>query len=328
MPRLNYGTLLENVVTLEVVRLCFDRSAVDEVMGFATSFAMPPLTQCWARSMTEQNNSPAFNEAFLSQLAVSQNTPQSLREAWALCISNHPTLPVCRLRVAQPENCLYSSGGPNGALLAAMLAAQRSREIHIWVNDDGGRYGEVPPALPNSETEVPNTLAHGAALVGAHANGTATHDPGMFPGTIPGLQAWLTQGAGNTATIRVGFLDPDNYTEGQTQVTRDQHQRWLRVLASNGERTFSAMFFSCQNRGTGNAARNQRLAWFHDDEVGLYPRALVFEYGNHQTGVKIRWPADQIGQVTAELRRRVQAAWHGWSPQLGALTVHEDGQPG
>jgi hypothetical protein len=328
MPRLNYGTLLENVVSLEVARLGFDRSADDEALAFATAFAMPPLTQCWARSMTEQNNSPAFNNAFLSQLAAGQNTPQSLREAWAICISNTPAVPVCRLRVAQPDNCLYNSGGPNGALLAAMLAAQRTREIHVWVNDDGGRYGEVPLALPSSQSEVPNTLARGAVLVGAQANGTAMYEPGMFPGTIPGLQAWLAQGAGNTTTVRVGFLDPDNYAEGQTQVTRDQHQRWLHILANNCERTFSAMFFSCHNRGTGNAARNQRLAWFHDDEVGLYPRSLVFEYGNHQTGVKIRWPADLIGQVAAELRRRIQAAWHEWSPQLGALTVHEDGQPG
>jgi hypothetical protein len=150
----------------------------------------------------------------------------------------------------------------------------------------------------------------------------------MFPGTIPGLQAWLASGTGNSATIRVGFLDPDNYAEGQTQVTRDQHQRWLRVLANNCEGTISAMFFSCQNRGPGNAARNQRLAWFHEDEVGLYPRSLLFEYGIHQTGVKIRWPADLIGQATAELRQRILAAWYGWSPQFGALTVHEDGTPG
>ena len=61
MPRLNYGTLLENVVTLEVARLCFDLSAAGEAMAFATAFAMPPLTQCWTMSMTEQNNSPVFN---------------------------------------------------------------------------------------------------------------------------------------------------------------------------------------------------------------------------------------------------------------------------
>src|SRR5262249_26657625 len=210
-------------------------------------------------------------------------------------------LPVCRLRVKQPENCRYGSGGPNGALLVAMLAAHRARETHVWVNDDGGRYGGVPPALPNSQSEVPNTLAHGAALVRAQSNGTATHDPGKFPDTIPGLQTWLAQGAGKTATVRLGFLDPDNYTEGQAQVTRDQHQRWLRVLASNCERTLSVMFFSCHNRGKKNAVRNQKLAWFHDDEVGFYPHSLVFEYGDHQTGVKIRWPADLIGQVTAEL---------------------------
>ena len=327
MPRSNYGTLLENIVTLETVRLSFDRSSSHETTAFASAFALPPLTQCWTRSTREQNNSPAFNNAFLSQLPAGQNAPQSLRESWSLCIANRPDLPICRLRNAEPDSCLSASGGPSGALLAAILAAQRARELHIWVNDDGGRYGEMTPVVPSAQSEVPNTIAYGAALVGAQANGTATHHPGMFPATIPDLQIWLDLGQIKAAAIRIGFLDPDNYTEGQTQVTRDQHQRWLRVLADTCDRTFSAMFFSCQNRGIGNVARNQRLAWFHDDEVGLFPRSLVFEYGNYQTGVKIRWPADSIGQVTAELLERVQTAWHGWSQQLGALTVHEDGLP-
>jgi hypothetical protein len=88
------------------------------------------------------------------------------------------------------------------------------------------------------------------------------------------------------------------------------------------------MFFACQNRGQGNAARNQRVAWFHDDEHGLYPQSLVFEYGNFQTGVKIRWPSSPIDRFAADLHRRVQTVWQGWSPQLRALTVHINGRPG
>src|SRR5205823_1929686 len=140
-----------------------------------------------------------------------------------------------------------------GALLAAMLAAQRARPIHLWVNDDGGRYGEVPSAVPSSQSEVPNTASHAATLVGAQANGTVAHNLGMFPATIPDLQVWLALEQVRSATARIGFLDPDNYAEGRTQVTRDQHQRWLRVLAENCDRFFSIMFFSCLNRGRRNA---------------------------------------------------------------------------
>lgn len=44
-PRLNYGTLLENIVVLETTRICLDRLPPDDSLAFASAFAMPPLTQ-------------------------------------------------------------------------------------------------------------------------------------------------------------------------------------------------------------------------------------------------------------------------------------------
>jgi len=90
MPRLNYGTLLENIVVLEATRLSLDQIGGEDRLALASAFAMPPLTQCWCRPAEEPNR---------------------------------------------------YTGGPNGALLAAMLAAQRRRAIRLWVNDDAGRYG-------------------------------------------------------------------------------------------------------------------------------------------------------------------------------------------
>jgi hypothetical protein len=137
MPRLNYGTLLDNIIVLETTRLCFDRAEPDEATAFASAFAMPPLTECWSNSTGDRNNSPAFTHAFLVQLAAGQNAPQTLQELWSLCMNNAPGLPICRYREAPPGSIRHDAGGPNGALLAAMLAAQRGRTIHIWVNDDG-----------------------------------------------------------------------------------------------------------------------------------------------------------------------------------------------
>jgi hypothetical protein len=87
----------------------------------------------------------------------------------------------------------------------------------------------------------------------------------------------------------------------------------------------SATFSGCQNRGPLNAKRNHRLALFHSDEVALYPQSLVFEYGNFQTGVKVRWPEASIQQATTVLRARISEAWRNWHPSLGALTVHANG---
>jgi hypothetical protein len=164
-------------------------------------------------------------------------------------------------------------------------------------------------------------------LLRVQAAGSAAEVTGLFPGTIRDLDGWLTHGPGQNTTVRVGFLDPDNYAEGQAQVSPLDHQRWLRVLAKNSVHVLSAIFSGCQNRGAGNVARNQRLASFHRDEVFLYPESIVFEYGNFQTGVKVRWPEVSIHQLTAELRRHVESAWHGWGGSLGTLTVHLNGQP-
>ncbi|MGO9118300.1 MAG: hypothetical protein ACLQPD_11920 [Desulfomonilaceae bacterium] len=327
MPRLNFGTLLENLVVLEVTRLCFDHSPQEDAIAFASSFAMPPLTQCWSKSENEQSNSPVFNHTFLLDLAKGHNAEQTLQELWSLCIINQSDLPICDFRAAQQGDICHSTGGPNGALLAAILAAQRGRTLHVWVNDSGGRYGLTPPNVPNSQSELPTTLARGGALAGVPVKGTTTEDFGLFPATIASLHAWLTQRNLHVNT-HVGFLDPDNYAEGLTRVDPVDHQHWLRVLATDCERVLSVMFFACRYSGPGNVTRNQRITLFHNDEIGLYPQSLVFVYGSFQTGVKIRWPANQISGLVADLSQRVQDAWHDWSPRLGQLTVYVNGQPG
>ena len=91
MPRLNYGTLLENIVVTESTRICLDQSSVDEPVAFASAFAMPPLTQCWCKP-SEVANSPCFNDAFLRQLAAKHSAPQTLEQFWSLCINNTPNV--------------------------------------------------------------------------------------------------------------------------------------------------------------------------------------------------------------------------------------------
>jgi hypothetical protein len=54
---------------------------------------------------------------------------------------------------------------------------------------------------------------------------------------------------------------------------------------------------------------------------------MVFEYGNFQTGIRVRWPKESILEVVEDLKQRVEAAWSGWSSSLRALTLHLNGQP-
>jgi hypothetical protein len=309
MPRLNYGTLLENIVVLEATRLCLDQIDSEERLAFASAFAMPPLTQCWCRPADERN-SQLFTHQFLLLLSEQLHPPQTLQQMWSLCMRNSPHLPVQNYLKDEPNH--YGTGGPNGALLAAMLAAQRSRAMRLWVNDDAERYG----------AGLVKTHVQAGLLAGVQADGTTSDVGGAFPHTIPALRDWLCAGHDRTDSIRVGFLDPDNYAEGLSQVTPNDHQRWLRALANDCGRVLSVMFSGCQNRGQENAARDGRLASFHADAVDFYPESLVFEYGNFETGVKIRWHGDTIDRILASLCERVEEVWLGWSPSMRPLTVH------
>jgi hypothetical protein len=206
-----------------------------------------------------------------------------------------------------------------------MLAAHHERSIALWTNDDGGRYVNAPHI--RTEWMKADTLSSASALLGVEPDGTEELVPGRFPETIARLHEWLVQGAGRDTSVRLGFLDPDNYAEGGTQVSPDDHRLWLGELATGGLNVMSVMFSGCQNRGPANADRNRRLASFHSDQGDSYPESLVFEHGNFQTGVKIRWPAESMSAVVADLRQGIEAVWLGWHPSMRPLRVHRNGEP-
>jgi hypothetical protein len=292
MPRLNYGTLLENIVILESTRFGLEHLASEDALGFATSFAMPPMTQCWCKHSEDAGN-PRFNHAFLMRLATHSSPPATLQAMWSLCLKNLPRLPIRPFHQTEGR-FLFDSGGPNGALLASLLAVQSGRKIHLWINDNAERYRGIQSPVPDGEVDE---LTAAGALLGVEHAGSAARVVGWFPDTISRLAAWLDEWTGRTTKIRIGFLDPDNYAEGDTQVSSFDHRQWLRTLATDCLAVLSATFSGCQNRGQGNAKRNQRLVSFHSDEMALYPESLVFEHGNFQTGVKIRWPEHSSARV-------------------------------
>jgi hypothetical protein len=141
---------------------------------------------------------------------------------------------------------LFDSGGPNGALLASLLAVQSGRRIVLWINDNVERYPRGPTAAAEGSVDE---LEVAGALLATDPIGSATQVVGWFPNSISRLATWLDQGAGRTTKSRIGFLDPDNYTEGETQVSSLDHREWLRTLATGCSAVLSATFSGCQNRG-------------------------------------------------------------------------------
>ena len=326
MPRLNYGTLLENVVIVEVTRACLQRSAPGSALAFASSFSMPPLTQCWA-GPSDSHSNPAFDQACARRLAERAPTMTSPADLWSRCVRNAPMLPVCRYREPAANDVVSELAGPNGALLAAMLAAHEHRILFQWINDDGARYGETGDGSPSSCSEVARTAEYAAALMDRPVSGTSVHVNGKFPGSVGALEQWLGSGPIAAAPVRIGFLDPDTYIDGKTNVSQLGHQRWLRALAHGCERSVSVLFMMCQNRGSKNIERNKNLELFDGDEKRLFARSLVFEGGNFQAGIKIRWTTEEISSVVAQIGEHVQRAWSAWVPKLPNLKVHVDGTP-
>ena len=115
MPRLNYGTLLENIVVVESTRIGFEHTATEDPRGFATSFAMPPMTQCWCK-VSEDAGNPRFNHAFLLRLGARASRPESLQAMWSVCMKNLPRLQIRPFHLAEGR-ILFDSGGASALRL-------------------------------------------------------------------------------------------------------------------------------------------------------------------------------------------------------------------
>jgi hypothetical protein len=200
MPRLNYGTLLENIVVTESTRLGLEHTAAEDALGFSTSFAMPPMTQCWCK-ISEDAGNPRFNHAFLLRLGTRASPPASLQAMWSVCMKNLPRLPIRPFHQTEGR-VAFDFGGPNGALLASMLAVQSSRKICLWINDNAERY----PRLPTTDAGGGiDELKAAGALLGKEPVGSATQVVGWFPDSLSRSATWLNQGAGQATKTRIAF---------------------------------------------------------------------------------------------------------------------------
>src|SRR3989442_14453621 len=94
MARLNHGTLLENLVVLEVTRVV---AADATTLEFAHAFAMPPLTEAWHKTKEEPGKNPRFNmattKAFLTG-TIAVGAPRSYSSFLLACLRNAPALPI------------------------------------------------------------------------------------------------------------------------------------------------------------------------------------------------------------------------------------------
>lgn len=319
MPRLNHGTLLENLVVLEVARTLGGAAGTLEI---ACAFAMPPLTQLWHKTPHERGNNPRFNSDVVSELLAGQlrlGPALSYSALLTACLNNEPRLPV--VLYADESQMGLPSGGPNGALLVALLRQQAGRATRIWSNDLADRLARYRSPDHDASSESPRTTEYARALR-PPADGAPSADTfcdTAFPDSIEAMAAWR-----EPCDVRLGFLDPDSYVTRRTaqsnQVDRSSHALWLEQLHDSAGRVGGVMFFASQNAPT----RPELIEAFHEDAVTDYPHCVVFRHGNFMVGVKLRNSGGPD-----ELRERVERAWADWSEVVGrrptGLSAYTDG---
>jgi hypothetical protein len=134
MPIQNIGTLIENLVVVEAAGLLLRRVG-DRSLGFATAFAMPPLSE-WR----PHSKAVGISDRALRQIRDSRDGSEFLK-LLRLCLNRFP------------------DQGPIGALLVALLARLRGSGLYLWANDiEAGHYGNAIPALGSIEALVREIL--------------------------------------------------------------------------------------------------------------------------------------------------------------------------
>lgn len=304
MPRLNHGTLLENLVVLEVTRVLATKA--DTTCEFAAAFAMPPLTQWWHKSGPEAKNNPKRNRDIVTNLLAGNivtGSPTSYSALLRICLANAPRYPV--VPYASDAHERFPLGGPNGALLAAMLRCYHGQPLRLWCNDLAG-VGRYRDADHGAESQCVLTGQYAVALT---QHGQPSRDDfcgRSFPDSVANFAAWRRE-----CEIRVGFLDPDAYTGTRTaepsKVSSAGHCDWLTNLHIGASSTAGIMFFASQDA----PGRPALITAFHTDIVSEYPRSVVFLHGNYMVGVKLRGQTAE--RAIPALTRAVADAWAAWS---------------
>jgi hypothetical protein len=133
MPLRNHGTLLEQVVLLEVARLLFEQPGTEPV-DFANSFALPLLSD-WKKG-----------------------THDAQFDAKKLLANVQQPGPVASYSQLLASTCAPDAKqGPNGALLIALLARWLAIPLRMWLNDD-------LPVVTTSLKSLPTTLDRPSAI--------------------------------------------------------------------------------------------------------------------------------------------------------------------
>ncbi len=304
MPIRNMGTLLENIVVVEAMRLLAQGNQEKLPIDFLNSFAMPPQSE-WC----EHGRDYGFSRAQLNTLRVNRPPAQAS--------SYEGMLRAC---LQQP---LGNPGtqGPNGALLVAMLAHHLTCPLRLWLNDiPNGHYRNGIHGLAKINTNVQQVLG----LVAAPENVVVTCDQrwpdSLIPPSPNNLSQTLEMWGSSNIHARLGFLDPKLYRENNprdSETDSESHQCWLRLLSDG----FSHLIISIHFTGNSHTPHiGPAVRQMHQDGLAAgYQRTLISRHAHYRLVCNIKHPDGDRGarMTAAQIQMAIRAAWNNWYNAIG-----------
>ncbi len=212
MPIANAGTLIENVVLIESLRVLCDEAVSDSSsIEFINSFTMAP-------------RSPWTERLYAGPLKLARR--QMIEANFD---STDVSGEFCQVYA---RSCLaLSYEGPSGALLAAILLSLKKKRARFWLNDSGFYQSSANTGNHNIDSiaaeVLPNDLQPRLDLVCS-----ATPYPTSLVELKLELSKWRQ--SSNGRQFRIGYLDPNRYCAGGARHTAAtssaDHCEWLEML--------------------------------------------------------------------------------------------------
>jgi len=301
MPIRNMGTLLENIVLVETMRLLAQGNQERQPIDLLNSFAMPPLSG-WCAHRTDYG----FSAAQLNALLVGpQAAPADSYQAMLWSCLQQPS--------GEPGTL-----GPNGALLCSILAQHLSCPIRLWLNDiPHGHYGNALPGLAAINATVQRVLA----LTVAPQNVVVVcEDP--WPDCLRINLSDTLANWEDKPHARIGFLDPMRYrvnngAAGETDSA--SHLEWLRLLSDGMACPVISVHFTGHN--DWQTLRPEIEQMHADGRAKGYLHTLVARHSYYHAVCNVKAPqgSEASRALARDLQRVLEAAWGGWFTTTGRM---------
>lgn len=281
MPRANVGTLLENIVLVEVTKSLLANSVKGNVIDFINSFVMPPISE-WRSKVSDYGLDP-----------------NSLTH-----VSGRPGLSADYTSLMAACHRYDSARGPNGALLFNLILRISDRIGRFWLNDapdENMRYTNEPfdlAALNPATDAILRTTSVSSEVATCRR---------LFPDSLLDLEKQLNHWRIQSSAARLGYLDPDMYAPTQREpnsahTDSSSVRRFLSLLGYGYDAPVACVQFTANQM---NEALDQQIDGLRGDGLAMNFDVCVCRHGRYAVIIFHR-------NFGFDFATAVHSSWNDW----------------